>query len=137
MQHRLEILTAFRQVEEDHRLVGQVGEVDDAGLGKRVVARQCHIGPCHAEHLGRDSGAQPQVIGQRDLRRAVAQCRTHRMCFGFDHIDVQFGVLFAELGDESGKDERTEGDKARQPHPSANLIDVAAGAVEHFVEVIQ
>ena len=59
------------------------------------------------------------------------------MGFGFDHVDVQFGVLFAELGDEPGKDEWAEGDKACQPHPAANLIDVAAGDVEDFVEVIQ
>ena len=37
-EHRLEILTAFRQVEQHHRLVSQVGKIDGLGVGERMIA---------------------------------------------------------------------------------------------------
>ena len=54
-----------------------------------------------------------------------------------NHVDLKVGVLFAEFCDEPGQDERAQGDEAGEPHPPADLVDMATCRVENFFHVIQ
>ncbi|SIG59248.1 Uncharacterised protein [Mycobacteroides abscessus subsp. abscessus] len=117
-----EILAAVGEVEEDERVVVEVGQAHLGAAGEAVIGADDEVRADRADAFGGDAVVLGEVVVEGDLGATAAQGGEALLVVAFDDLDGELGMLGLERAEELREEERGDRLEAREDDRAADLL---------------